>query len=297
MAGLHFFTMSSTQSQTDICNLALMRLGQNKIQSITNLGDPNAIACNVAWQQALSEVSREGPWNCLKTRAFLAQLPPAPGSQASNTNNDLAGATVWAPGTNYAVNQFVTYASYLYQCLIANTSGPSFTVDLTKGYWFQTNYFDPNYLGPQPGNAGPLYEWNFAYQLPRDFILLTELNGNSCWGWNGQGAGNTTGSLYEVYQEQLVTNAQSANIKYNRYETDTTKFDSLFTGALVLNLAATIATQLRKDDAELSVKMLQLYKQYVGRAMTKNAGESNPRRYNIVSQSRFVASRRWSTNG
>lgn len=287
--------MSGTVGITDICNLALMRIGQNKIQSITDQSDGNAIACNVGYQQALSEVSRESPWNCLKKRAFLPQLPPDPGSQAANTSNGLAQATVWVPGANYAVNQFVTQANYLYQCLIANTAGPSFTVDLTKGYWFQTNTFSPDYLGPQPGNAGPLYEWNFAYQLPPDFILLLELNGNSCWGWNR--AGETTGSLYELYQGKLLTNAQSANIKYNRYEDDPTKFDSLFRGALILNLAAIIASTLRKDDAELSIKMSGLYQRYISRARTKDGGESNPRRYNIVSQSRFVNSRRWSTNG
>lgn len=284
--------MSGTLSQTNICNLALMRLGQRKIQNITDQSDPNAIACNVGWQQALSEVSRETPWNCLNTRKYLVALAPPSGTQ--NPNPIPPPPAPWAPNTNYAVNDLTTYAGQLYQCLIANTSSSSFTIDLTKGYWFQTTIFYPNYLGPYPGgNAGTLYEWAYAYALPTDFILMIELNGVNCWNsW-----GNTTGSLFEIYQGNIYCNTPNADIKYNRYETDTTKFDSLFTGALVLNLAATIATTCRKDDASLSLTLQNEYKKYVTRARTKNAGESNPKRYSIVSQSRFVGSRYNSTNG
>ena len=57
-------------STTDIANNALMMLGQRKIQSITDQTDPNAIACNVAWNQAFGSVARETPWNCLKAIAF-----------------------------------------------------------------------------------------------------------------------------------------------------------------------------------------------------------------------------------
>jgi hypothetical protein len=91
--------------------------------------------------------------------------------------------------------------------------------------------------------------------------------------------------------------APYANIKYNAAVVDTTKFDSLFVEALVFKLAAYIATELRKDDAELSGRMEQGYKEYLMEARQKNGAEQQPRRYNIVSQSRFVRSRRYSTNG
>lgn len=283
--------MSFNQSQVDIANLSLLRLGQRKIQSITDQSDANAIACNVGWNQALGEVSREAPWNCLKKRMALVQLAPAPDSPAANPDIP-PSATAWAPATNYAVNAYVTFGvpAYLYQCLIANTSSASFTQDLIAGYWFQTTIFSPNYING-PGNASRLYEWNYAYQLPDDFVMLIELNGQNCWN------SGDVGSLYEIYEQVLYCDASSADIKYNRVEMDTTKYDTLFTGALVMNLAAIIATTLRKDDAELSMRMLQLYQRYITRARVMNAGENNPRRYNIVSQSRFVRSRRWSTNG
>jgi hypothetical protein len=299
-------TVGYNQGQTDICNLALMRLGQRRIQSITDQNGPdsgNAIACNVAWVQALAEVSRDAPWNCLKKRAYLGQLAPGQNPNPQYPNPIPPNATTWAPGQNYAVNAYVIYASYLYQCLIANTSSGSFTVDLTRGYWFQTNYFWPNYLGPSVGNAGPLFEFNYAYQLPPDFLALIELNGTNCFGggaggyggWGGRGSGN--GSLYEIYEKAIYCNTGQADIKYVRFEQDTTKYDSLFTGALVINLACMMATTLRKDDSALALRLRQEYMDYLVKARLRNAGESNPRRYNIVSASRFVGSRFRSTNG
>jgi len=286
-------------SQTDICNLALMQLGQRKIQSINNQTDANAIACNVAWNEAFGSVAREAPWNCLKALATLPQLVVP--STATNPNNpDIPStATVWTPGVSYAVNAYVTYAGYLYQCLIANVASTNFAGDLTKGYWFQTNLFSASYLGPLPGNTVPASEWAYAYALPGDFITLIELNNNNVWGGGATawGTAGSQGASHEIFQNALYTNQTYANIKYVQYQQDTTKYDALFTDALTLKLAATIATDLRKDDATLSLRLRQEYKQVLSEARTKNAGEDKLRRYNIVSESRFIRSRWRSTNG
>jgi len=284
-------------SQTDICNLALMQLGQRKIQSINNQTDANAIACNVAWNEAFGSVAREAPWNCLKT---AASLPPVliPNNVNLQDTGVPSTATIWTPGTSYAVNVYVTYASYLYQCLIANVASNNFAADLTKGYWFQTNYFSPNYLGA-PWSGGMGTEWSNAFQLPADFITLIELNNNNLWGGGATawGTAGSQGASHEIFQDKLLTNQQYAIIKYVQFQPDTTKYDSLFTDALVLKLAAVIATDLRKDDATLSLRLKQEYKQVLSEARTKNAGEDKLRRYNIVSESRFIRSRWRSTNG
>jgi hypothetical protein len=277
-------------SVTDICNLALLRLGQRKIAAITDQTDGNAIACNVGYGQALGEVSRAQPWSCLKKRAFLGQLPANLTASPAIYPPVPSTATTWVPGTAYAVNAYVIYAGYLYQCLIANTASTSFAYDLTRGCWFQTDTYSPNYLGPPQGNAGSLYEWTYGYELPGDFVLLVELNGVCQWG-------SHVGRTCEIYQKGLYTNAASANIKYSRWEPDPTNYDPLFTGALVLNLACIIATSLRKDDARLSLTLRQEYKDYLCEARQKDGAEIKPRRYNPVSESRFVRSRWNSTNG
>ena len=57
------------------------------------------------------------------------------------------------------------------------------------------------------------------------------------------------------------------------------------------------ATTLRKDSGQLAAGMEQMYQRALSEARVANAGEGKPRIYNIVSESRFVRSRRRSTNG
>lgn len=286
--------MSSTLSQTDIANLALLKLGQRKVQSITVQNDPNAVAMLVAWPQAVDALSRTAPWNCLRKPATLGQLSPNLNPQVVPAPTGVPPtAAPWTPGTAYAVNQYVTFGNpaYLYQCLIANTSSTSFPADLTNGWWFQTNYYSPNYLPPGFNGSGTLYGWAFGYQLPADFIKLYKLNGNVCWNYESMG------SLWQIFGRTLYTNAPSADIIYTARTDDTTQFDPLFVNALALLLAAMTATSIRKDDESVSFRLMAEYREALQEARMQNGAESNPRRYNIVSQSRFVASRRWSTNG
>jgi len=278
-----------TFSQTDIANFALMRLGQRKCQAIDDVTDPNARAMLVAWPQAFGEVGRVAPWNCLRARASLSQLAPGVGS----TQTSQPAATPWAPNTAYAVGNYATFGNpaYLYFCLIANTSTANFTNDLTAGFWMQTDMFSPSYLSWNTGNAGTLYEWHFGYALPADFLLLVELNGQVCWRPKG------LSDLYEVYQSNLYCNTPYADIKYNQLVTDFTVLDPLFTGALELKLAEMTATHLLKDGGKMALTMAELFQKYLQEARQKNAAEGKPRRYNIVSESRFVRSRWRSTNG
>jgi len=278
----------------------MMRLGNRRIQSLTDQTDPNAIALLVAQNPALGFVSRETPWNCLMSQAFLTLLAPITPDNVPNPYPPTP--PVWVPNTNYAVNAYVTFAGQLYQCLIANTSSNSFTVDLTRGYWFETTFFYPNYLGPfLYGNAGPLYQFQYAYKLPVDFVLLCRLNGAWCsGGWGGGlggGSNSEQGAPYQVYQNVLLCDTPQANIQYVRWEPDSTKYDNMFIECLTLKWAALVATSLRKDDATLTTKMEALYDRAITKARTKNGGEMNPRRYFLPGQSRFVRSRRWSTNG
>lgn len=65
-------------SQTDICNLALQRVGAPAIMDILDTEDKNARACLLAFEATVREVSRERRWNCLRKRATLGQLDEAP---------------------------------------------------------------------------------------------------------------------------------------------------------------------------------------------------------------------------
>jgi hypothetical protein len=66
-------------SKTDICNLALARVGAQSIMDIDDADSKGARACKNAYDANLREVLRARPWNCLSDRAELAELttPPA----------------------------------------------------------------------------------------------------------------------------------------------------------------------------------------------------------------------------
>jgi hypothetical protein len=64
-------------SQTDICNLALIRLGSLPILSIDDT-DKRAVAVRGVWGQVVDIVLRDHPWNFAVRRAKLARLSAAP---------------------------------------------------------------------------------------------------------------------------------------------------------------------------------------------------------------------------
>lgn len=64
-------------TQTQICNLALGRIGA---QGIMDIGDDlkGAKACRNAFEATVREVASLGDWRCLKKRATFAKLATAP---------------------------------------------------------------------------------------------------------------------------------------------------------------------------------------------------------------------------
>lgn len=276
--------MPTTLSQLDIINQALGRIGVKPIQDIEAQDDIPAEQARINWPLALGAVGRATGWNCLTKPAVLqaeAQdpiIPPDP----------VPASTPWAPATAYAVGDYVSYGepAYLYQCLVANTSSASFTNDLTQGFWFQTDIFNPNPFAVTGGANYPS-GWAYKYPLPEDLLLLVALNERPTEGVEEE---------FEIMGSALYTNESQAVIKYTWANPDTTRYDTLFVECLTLKLAAMLATPLRQDDTEISSAMEGLYLKKLAGARTKNAGERKPRRFNPVSNSRFIGSRYFSTN-
>jgi len=64
-------------SATKICNLALMKLGANRITSFDD-GTKNSQLCSEFYDSTVDEVLRMHPWNCAIERAELAVLAATP---------------------------------------------------------------------------------------------------------------------------------------------------------------------------------------------------------------------------
>ncbi len=282
--------MPTTLSVVGICNVALSKIGAQAIQSLTDQTSASAIACNNNFDLCYLEVSRSGRWNCIMTTANLVQVPQIP----------LPGCTVpsnpatWAPNTLYTSGTYLTYGGYYYLVMFTYTSTLDFTNDLTTGALTQTNLPTSNPF--IPGCDGSQYEsgWAYKYLLPADFQLLAILNANDCWGaWAWEGIGND----YQIMGDHLFCSENRAVIQYVRNQPDTSRFDSLFTNALTLKLASSIATTLRQDGGILEEKCLIAYDRALRFARTKNGGEQKAVRFNPISSSRFVQSRYNGVNG
>jgi hypothetical protein len=65
-------------SVTDICNLALGRIGAEAITDINQLNNVRATICKRFYEQARDAILREHPWNCATSRAALTALSAAP---------------------------------------------------------------------------------------------------------------------------------------------------------------------------------------------------------------------------
>ena len=280
--------MFTTLSPTDIANLALSKIGAQTITSLTDLTNASAIACNNNFQLAFESVARATRWNCLVTTAVLVPVPQTPLPPPSPTPASIP----WAPYTSYAANVYLSYGNAIYTTEYAYTSTGNFTNDLTTGALVQADYPDYNAFGGLPDGSQYPSGWPYAFALPSDFILLDAVNANDEGGY-----GNMGSDEYEIMGQQIFTNTAQTSIKYVSNNQDTTRWDPLFIDALTYKLASMIATVLRQDGGQTEATMLAMYKQALSHAMTKNAGEKMPYRFQPINSSRFVAARWYFING
>jgi hypothetical protein len=276
--------MFSTLSPTDIANSALSKIGAQAIQSLTDLSNASAIACNNNFQLAFETVARATRWNCLITTANLTPVAQTPLPPVSPTPASIP----WAPYTSYAANVYLSYGNAIYSTQYAYTSTGNFTNDLTSGALVQADYPAYNAFGGYPDGTQYPSGWSYAFSLPSDFILLDTINANMD---NDAGYGNMGSDEYEIMGQLIYSNTKQTSIKYVSNNQDTTRWDSLFADCVTYKLASMIATALRQDGGQTAAGMLGTYKQLLGQAITKNAGEKKPYRFQPINSSRFVASR------
>lgn len=300
---------------TDIANLALIKIGQQPIDDIDSLNGESPAICRAAFWQSARETGRAHPWKCLSKRAPLVQLNfPQSSSCYSGSGTSIGWPgcypstppPYWLPNTVYAGGTLATYGEAIYYSLAPNgpaLSSNNFINDVTSGLWAQLYSSSP----PQGwfGAAGGLYEWQFGYALPSDYLLLNELNGTECY-YN-----KLEGDLYELFINQTKNNDNTysnaaalfcnecwANVKYTALIQDTAIWDPLFVDAMVTNLASKISTPIRGDDGKMARELEASYKTSVlPFAKLKDAGEGKPRRYDPTRESNFIKSRWGSTAG
>ena len=115
----------------------------------------------------------------------------------------------------------------------------------------------------------PIFEWDYAYDLPADFLRLwiKPFEDNNV-GWH-----NTRYS-YSIEGSQLLSNEDEMNIRYISKVTDETKFDPLFVEVFILKLAMKFVMSLT-GDKELYMVLGEELREVMKRVRAMDKQETN----------------------
>jgi hypothetical protein len=127
----------------------------------------------------------------------------------------------------------------------------------------------------------PAFDWNYAYQLPNDFLRILGLNNF---------AEDETNKPYEIMGNQLLTDESTAYISYVKAVTDPNLFDSLFVELLAIRLAQKLAQPLGRSN-QLEQILAGEFKQTLEEARRINATGSDQREKPLWVNSSLVQSR------
>ena len=249
----------------DICNLALTKLGQTIITSLSD-DNENARRCNLVYEPKRDELLEKHPWGFAVEKALLVDV----------TKPDI---DIWVTATAYDVDDVVEYSGLHYTCLVAHTSDV-FTVDLSAADWELTTTWATatSYaLGAKVYHTGvhyscvevhtsgtwatdlaavkwvttidPDFEFTLTYRLPSNTLRVLKMS---------------VDAPYKVEGGYLYTNQTSVRIKYIEKKTDTDVFSKSFVIALVGAIADALALSITNSrtiagdvNADAKVKKLE----------------------------------------
>lgn len=201
--------MALPTSKTDICNLALRRIGQTAVTEVQLTANtaPNAIHCNLHYEQDRNELQELYWWRFNKSRIRLA--------------------SAWAASKAYTTDQYVLDSSVWYKCLTAHTSS--------------TANQPPNAVWTTlvTSDITPPFEWIYEFDLPADFLVRR-------YTWEDNSAQRTQRS-YNIEGDKYQSDDATVDMVYGAEITDVTKFNALYVKALYLTMAHNFATAIAKD--------------------------------------------------
>lgn len=131
--------------------------------------------------------------------------------------------------------------------------------------------------GPTPSS-----QYAYSYVLPTDFIRLMQVNGYEI---------NTLEDDYAVEGNLLLTNADTAKIRYVSRVTDVNTWPAIFSEAVTIKLASKLAGPLTQD-RNVSVNLLQNYEANIlSKGRLTNAFQNRAPISDMFAASRYVGSR------
>lgn len=245
----------------DIVNLALMKIGQKKISSLTDTGDPTAVKANVVYGPLRKKLLMEHPWPFALKRAILGHVVDSEKTITAATQASPVVITAAAHGFSngnivaiYSVAGMIELNGRTYT--VANKTTDTFELSGVDGTGY-TAYSSGGKVG-KVTVVGQEYPYDYRYQMPSDYLRPIELNGEDVSELN-YSLEATSGSL------ELLTDEGTAYIKYIASITDTTKFDDIFVHLFSLLIASELAYTISQSKT-MADGLAKLYETEFARA-------------------------------
>lgn len=232
----------------DICNQALIALGQSTIDTLDDENE-NARRCDAVHDTIRNDLLVKHPWNFAIKRATLVEITKSDPDLwetetdyevddevefngvhytclIDNTSTDFAAdlaalewetTTDWVTATSYAVGDKIYHTGVAYTCVTPHTSG-TFATDLTAVKWVLS--------------IDPEYEYTYAFRIPTDNLRVLSMYGDY---------------EHKIEGGYLYTNESSSKIKYIYKVTDPDLYDPAFVTALVTAIASALALAITEN--------------------------------------------------
>ena len=109
----------------------------------------------------------------------------------------------------------------------------------------------------------PAFEFDYQYSLPNDCLRIWELYGSD--------------AQWVVEGKKLLTNNETAEVRYIARIDDEAEFSPLFITCLSVRLAAELVVKLSGNNSMKTALLEELYKVWLPKAQQANIREGNPR--------------------
>ena len=202
--------MALPDSKTDICNMALGRLGHKQTTAVLIAADsdPDAVQCNLFYEQTRDALLRSHWWRFAGARIRLV--------------------STWAASKTYTTDQYVSNDSVWYKCLVAHVSAAA------------TEPPHANWTTLAAADYTPDVEWDYMWDLPADWLA-------DRYTYDDNDAHRSPYS-YKVEGSYYYTRESAVDYVYTKQVTTVASFDSLFIEVLVLALAIKLCMPLTSDN-------------------------------------------------
>ena len=257
-------------NSTAICNLALRKLGQKKITSITDTGDNIAVMCNDVYDSLRKKLLRKHAWPFANDFAILGHVVDSEKTITAATKANPVVITTSAVH-GLATDDIVS----IYDIVgMVELNGRQFTVTVISTTTFSlqnedgTDY-EAYVSGGKTGEVSVVGEelgYDYRYQLPSNYLDLVELNDQEPSVIPHKVASPSSA-------KELLTDENTANISYIRDESTTTLFDDTFVDLLATLIAATICFPITQSKT-FSKEMKDTFKEELMEAKGISSKES-----------------------